>query len=116
MNRRDKKLIKQITLQIKSELNLFTPYKPIRNRSERYNLKSTYKQGEEVLVLGYKGTIHLLLGKSKKKNAQMNYLIELNEESETCHWSMTPREMRKYGCNPLKRYKIALESFLKKIK
>lgn len=105
--------VKALIYQMRTDIGLSTAIKSIRDKSECYNLTSSYKQKEKILVFGWKGTVYLLFGKAKH-GTQMNYLIELDDNSESCSWDMTQEEIKRYGCNPLKRYRITLESMLTK--
>lgn len=110
----NKKTLKEQVYLMKYELGV-AGSKTLRNKSAKYNEKSLYKEGEIVeciFVTGGKAKIHLILGKSKRRNAPMNYLIELPKGASG--WALSEKEKVQYGCHPDKQYKIVLEQWLVK--
>lgn len=87
----------------------------IRRKSEKLNLTSTFKVGQEVTVLGFKGKVHLILGRGTgrgKRKGEMNYLVEMKKDI-IAPWDMSKRERKRYGCHLEKDYKITLEKWMK---
>ena len=101
---RDVDLIKKGFVQGQSKVLFRISYK--------LNQKSNYKIGQEVLLLGYKGVVTLVLG--KPKGGTMNYLIELDDNQKIGCWSPDERDRRVYGMRPDKRYRIGFEKIMSK--
>lgn len=95
------------------KLELISPAAGVVRKSLHLEIKSAFRPGDSVLVMGHSAKVHLILGRGARKGP-MNYLVELPDNTDSCFWNAKYMDRKCLGMHPDKKYRIALEQWITK--